>query len=339
MVEFFALYGRRIFQNDTTAVRRRRLLLAVGLLVVIQLSAQPKVIASLKPERIETGDTAVLLILISGLNSQPKDLDFGPWSTVLPPANIIRRSEWKRSGTQWIRSFTLIAFDSATLELPPLRVRLLSGTFLETNPLKLTVFPTRGGREITDMAKIRDIRREPETWLDYWPWLLGALLTLGAMVWWLRKNRQKPKVLIPQTAPAPPPILSSSEQALQKLTQLKQKQLWKNGQTKEHYAELSLILREYLETRFKIAALESTTAEIQQMLQATDFPMVSRNDLKAILEKTDLVKYAQSQPSEAFHEEILVKAQELVAPLQAKKPASPPKKTPPKSNTGKYEPL
>lgn len=339
MAEGSTLFGGGFFQNNTTAGCRMTLLLAVSLFAAIQLSAQPKAIASLKPERIETGDTAVLLLLISGLNSQPKDVDFGPWATVLPPANIIRRSDWKRSGTQWIRSFTLIAFDSATLALPPLRVRLLSGTSLETNPLKLTVFPTRGGREITDMAKIRDIRREPETWLDYWPWLLGALLVMGALVWWLRKNRRKPKVLIPQTAPAPPPILSSSEQALQKLAQLKQKQLWKNGQTKEHYAELSLILREYLETRFKIAALESTTAEIQQMLKATDFPMLSRNDLKAILEKTDLVKYAQSQPSEAAHEEILLKAQELVAPLQAKKPEPPPKKSSPKSNTGKYEPL
>jgi hypothetical protein len=339
MAEGSTLFGGGFFQNNTTVGRRGRLLLLAGLFAAIQLSAQPKAIASLKPERIETGDTVVLLMLISGLNSQPKDVDFGPWSNILPPANIIRRSEWKRSGTQWIRSFTLIAFDSATLELPPLRVRLLSGTSLETNPLKLTVFPTRGGREITDMAKIRDIRREPETWLDYWPWLLGALVALGAMVWWLRKNRQKSQILIPQTAPAPPPMLSSSEQALQKLANLKQKQLWKNGQTKEHYAELSLILREYLETRFKIAALESTTAEIQQMLKATDFPIVSRNDLKAILEKTDLVKYAQSQPSEASHEEILIKARELVTPLLAKKPEPPPQKPPPKSNTGKYEPL
>ncbi|MDO8970217.1 MAG: hypothetical protein Q7U74_05975, partial [Saprospiraceae bacterium] len=101
MAEGSALFGGGFFQNNTTAGRRMRLLLVAGLFAAIQLSAQPKAIASLKPERIETGDTAVLLMLISGLNSQPKDVDFGPWSTVLPPANIIRRSEWKRSGTQW----------------------------------------------------------------------------------------------------------------------------------------------------------------------------------------------------------------------------------------------
>lgn len=319
--------------------RRWALPFFVGLLMVGPLLAQPKAIVSLQPERIETGDTTTLLLFVSGLNTEPKDVDFSAWTSVLPSKNILRRSEWKRSGTQWTRRFTLIAFDSAMMELPPIQVRIASGKPLETNALQLSVFPTRGGRNISDMAKIRDIRREPESWLDYWSWAAGSLLVLALVFWWMRQNRRKPQpVAMPLPISAPP--VSPSEQALQKLTQLQQKQYWKNGQTKEHYAELSLIVREYLETRYGIAALESTTIEIQNMLKKTDFSPESQRDLQDLLLKTDLVKYAQSSPSEATHDAVLVKARELVSPLNVKKtelPKKPP--APPKPPSNKYEPL
>ncbi|MFN0173331.1 MAG: hypothetical protein ACKVU0_01695 [Saprospiraceae bacterium] len=329
-------------QNSTIRWRLWSLPLATLLLSTCYLSAQPKAFASLNPERIETGDTTLLLVIVTGLNAEPKDVDFSPWASVFPASDIIRRSTWRRSGAQWMRRFTLIAFDSATLELPPLYVRLGVGKPLETNELRLNVFPTRGGREVTDMAKIRDIRREPVSWLDYWPWAVGGLLLVLFLYSWLRKSQRKLQPIVLQTAPVSPPV-SASELALNQLSQLQQKQLWKNGQAKEHYAELSLILREYLEARFGIAALESTTAEIQKMLAATDFPTDMCPDLKEILRKTDMVKYAQSVPPEATHEAIIVKARELVAPDQVKKQE--PKKTSPakpvisKPASGKYEPL
>lgn len=292
---------------------RKRSLLGFACLFSSILWAQPTVIASLQPERIETGDTTTLLILVSGLNSAPMEIDFNVWASVFPTANILHRSAWRRSGNQWMRRFTLIAFDSANLELPPLKVRLASGNSLETNKLRLTVFPTPGGREITDMAKIRDIRREPESWLDYWPWGAGILVLLSLSGWWFWKNSRKPIPVLAPSQETPPPV-SASEKALQKLNELQQKQLWKQDQTKEHYAEISLILREYLESLYGIAALESTTSEIQMMLSRTDFPAGSQALLEEVLQKTDLVKYARSEPSEATHLAILKKARGLIDP-------------------------
>lgn len=320
--------------NSRNAPLGRRLLPALFLcfLANAYLSAQPKAFASLQPDRIETGDTTGLLLLVSGLNAAPGEVDFSSWTGVLPVENIIGRTEWRRSGAQWTRRFTLIAFDSASIQLPPLKIRLGSGEPMLTNELNLQVFATRAGREISDMARIRDIRREPESWMDYWPWMAGILILCLCFIWWLRKSRNKPAPVIQAPHPTSLP-LSPADQALQKLAVLKQKQLWKHDQTKEHYAELSLILREYLELQYRIAALESTTAEILQMLSQTSFPTSHVPELKNLLQKTDLVKYAQSQPPQESHEAVLVKARSLIEPPVPVNPA------PLTSRTGKYEPL
>ncbi len=329
----------RIFSVGRKAVG---LLLACSFLLASSLTAQPKAFVSLQPARIETGDTTGLIILVSGLNTEPKEIDFSPWASILPPTNIIAHTDWNRSGALWTRRFTLIAFDSATLVLPPLKVRVAVGNPLETNELTLTVFPTRSGKSITEMAKIRDIRREPESWRDYWAWGAGLLVLLLILGWWLRKNRHKKAPVMVQATPDPIPV-SASEQALQKIAQLQQKKLWKHGLMKDHYAALSLILREFIESRYGIAAMESTTTEIWQLLKATDFPDKLRPELNELLQKSDMVKYAQSQLSDSSHESLLERARAVVAPGSFKReemksvPAN--SKNPSKRNTINYEAL
>jgi hypothetical protein len=299
-------------------------------------SAQPRAMASFQPERIEAGDTTGLLIFVSGTNVAPKDVDFSAWAAMLPAKNILARGNWRRSGTQWTRRFTLIAFDSAALNLPPLKVQISAGNTLETNELKLTVVPTPGGRELSDMAGIREIRKEPVHWTDYWPWAAGALLLIIIGVLWWKKKVKKPQALAAPIPVMDTPPVSPVEQALQQLSQLEQKAYWKSGQVKTHYAELSLILREFMEKSLQIAALESTTAEIQRILPKTSFPAENRAALIELLQKADWVKYAQSQPPEADHAKALEIARRLVAPPVLSRPTPPP---PTRSGGKKYEPL
>jgi len=342
MVNLFLQIGNQLVLDQQHRFCLRLVSLATGLLFTCHLSAQPGAVVSLKPERIETGDTTVLLILVSGLNAEPKEVDFSPWVSAFPVSNIISRSDWRRSGAQWTRRFTLIAFDSATLELPPLQVGVGAGKSLETNALTLHVFPTKAGQDISELADIREIRREPESWMDYWPWAAGVLAVLILLVWWFGKKQEKasPKVVLNEIQPRP---VSATEIALLKLSELQQKKLWEKGQVKEHYAELSLILRAFLESRYGIAALESTTAEIRKLLASTDFSSEARIDLNELLQKADLVKYAQSEPEVAVHEAVLVKAKDLVSPGRIQAPESikaPTKPLPkPKTKSGKYEPL
>ncbi|MCC7466645.1 MAG: hypothetical protein IT261_10260 [Saprospiraceae bacterium] len=302
-----------------------RLLFILGILCPVWLWGQPSAVISLQPERMETGDTTVLLLFLNGTNTEPGEVDFFPWSDQIPAQNIIKRSSWKRSGAQWMRRFTLIAFDSASLKLPPLKVRLSNGTMLETNTVQLLVFPTAGGRELTDMASIRDIRRESSSWIDYWLYGAGGLALLLTLVWWWWKNRRLPRpVEVPRELSVPPPApKSASDEALSRLNTLLHKQYWKHDRVKDHYTEFSLILREYLERQFQIPALESTTLELNTLLAHTEASSAFQTRLEQLFTQADMVKYAQSSPNTATHQDIIEKAIQLISNPQtsAAKPA------------------
>lgn len=86
----------------------------------------------------------------------------------------------------------------------------------------------------------------------------------------------------------------------------------KEEQLLAYYAALSLIIREYLEARYRIPALESTTREIAALLKNTGFPDEQQAALDFLLQQTDLVKYAEMQPPRTFHEQALEKARQLI---------------------------
>ncbi|MDX1912171.1 MAG: hypothetical protein SFV22_11820 [Saprospiraceae bacterium] len=313
---------------------------AVIVWMTANIAAQPKALISLQPERMETGDTASLLVFVTGVNTAPKDPDFSSWATLLPAKNILNRAGWRRSAAQWTRRYTLIAFDSAVLELPPLQVQLATGERLATNSLKLIVYPTRGGREISDMAGIREIKREPVHWTDYWPWAAGSALFLLAFGWWWKRKQPKPTPLVQPIQTDHALSVSPVEIALQQLSQLEQKQYWKYQQVKTHYAELSLILREYIEKSQHVAAMESTTAEIAHFLAQTTYPVENRATLINLLKMADGVKYAQSQPPESEHQNAIATARKLIVPPVMMKSGHPPKtSTKSPSSAKKYEPL
>jgi hypothetical protein len=276
--------------------------------------AQPSAIISFQPQRLETGDTTVLLFFVNGSNAEPGEVDFFAWSDQIPAQNILRRTPWKRSGAQWSKRFTIIAFDSANLKLPPLKVKLPNSTVLETNSLSLMVFPTPGGRDITDMAKIRDISREPGSWVDFWLYAAGGLAFMLTLIWWWWKNRKK-SAPIPVSEPLPTPSsipMSASEEALTRLNALLHKKYWKQDRVKDHYTEFSLIVREYLECQFQIPALESTTIELKNLLAKTEASNAFQTQMEQILHQADMVKYAQSNPSPTSHQDIIEKAIQLI---------------------------
>ena len=157
---------------------------------------------------------------------------------------------------------------------------------------------------------IKDIIREHKTITDYL-WILYGLLALLVVyaVYYLIRKRSKPKI----EEELEEVILPAHMIADRKLGDLRKLKLWESGSIKEFQTQLTFIIREYLENRFSVKALESTTDEIRRDLAKTQLSQEQITELIEILQIADLVKFAKAQPPLDINEVFLNRADEFVS--------------------------
>lgn len=121
------------------------------------------------------------------------------------------------------------------------------------------------------------------------PWLyllaiaLLVLILAAALYWYFRRRR-----------PAPPVAIAPGVMALRQLEEARG--LRRSEQAVAYLAEVSVILRQYIEAQFRIPLTRQTTAEFFARLQADRLATTSllpfRAELRRCLELCDLGKYA-----------------------------------------------
>ena len=211
------------------------------------------------------------------------------------------------------QTLTLTAFDSGWHVIPPIPLSYNDGKdTVYSNPLQLMV-TTVGVDTAGILAPIKDILLEPLSFNeDVLPYLLGVvgigLLTLLGFYFYRRnKNKINVKNLEKEVIQLPPHIV-----AFKKLSTLEDKKLWQKGEIKSYQSELTHIVREYLENRFDIVALETTTEEILTQVKGLEIESGLKMKLKQMLELADLVKFAKVKPSLEQHEVSMTDAKLLV---------------------------
>jgi len=213
------------------------------------------------------------------------------------------------------KTLVLTVFDSGYYELPPLVLHYQDGNgskdSIITGAIGVSVrYPTSALSDTAQIAPIRPVIEEPMQWEDiaiYVYITLGILVIIFAIYAYMRwRNRPQPE------APLPPPPPLPHEIALAKLAILRANSPWLSGDLKTYYSELTYIVREYIENRYNINALESTTEEMTTALRQTDFPQNLNQDLHNVLQTADLVKFARSEPDSDFHINALDQAESFV---------------------------
>lgn len=87
------------------------------------------------------------------------------------------------------------------------------------------------------------------------------------------------------------------QDALQKLDDLEKRDLIRNDELEQLHTELSIILRNYLENRFRLRAREQTTEEfIKEISQTRQFSSEQHDLLNRFMRLADLVKFATFDP-------------------------------------------
>jgi len=162
-----------------------------------------------------------------------------------------------------------------------------------------------------DIADIKPIIIEEKNITDYYHWFILAAGILGiALIWFLITRLKNNDRGIEQKEIAV--IQPAHVIALDRLHDLKEAELWQKGQIKEYQSKLTFAIREYLENRYDIQALESTTDEIAKELRTHNFQSEDEIALKEILQVADLVKFAKATPDISVHERFLGKAIDFV---------------------------
>ena len=165
--------------------------------------------------------------------------------------------------------------------------------------------------EIAEDAKLKDIKEpinEPIGWSDIWPFIFAVLIII-LIIYLLKRYVFKAKEKIITTKPKiiiPPGVI-----ALQELEKLEKDKIWQQGNIKEYHTQLSEIIRRYCEDKFKFIALELTTNEILEELNII-LTNTQINNLKLILQRADLAKFAKSKPINTENIESMVLAKEFV---------------------------
>lgn len=288
------------------------------LLLGVNLQAQVSAKAALDSADIMIGDQ-VKLHLSAEFNEKDtkiKGFDLSPLDSIkhvevvrVQPANTPVAGLWQQD-------LLVTAFDSGAYLLPPLVLRFERNGQMDsalTNDVLLQVrtIPMEG--DSIALQPIKDIIVEPRTWQDFIPGIAIAvgLIIAGLVGYWLWR---RPKREIQVQREAPP--LPAHQIALQKLAALKKAGYWERGELKLYYSELTFILREYLESRFKIQALESTTDEILAAIKSLGFNDEQKEATSQLLQTADLVKFAKAMPPPDSHAGQLDAAVALVEATQ-----------------------
>ena len=194
-------------------------------------------------------------------------------------------------------TYIVQAFDSGEWHLNPVlliepdTIRCDIPLVIKVNPIKVD-----SNGDIKDFAPVLGPERKL---LDYvpdwvtslwWVWvllLIAATLLYAYFKWW-RKGKNPLK----RVKKRKPPY----EEAVERLNLLKSKQLWQNGREKDYYTGLTDILREYIDRRFGINAIEMTSSEIIDALKNNSETQLVNDQLSEILAIADFVKFAGQRP-------------------------------------------
>ncbi len=196
------------------------------------------------------------------------------------------------------QTLNITSFDSGYWAIPPFKFLAGDTNGIFTDPLLLQV-NTIAADTTQAIKDIKEPYEQEYTWID---WIkdntlivcvfTGSLLVLLIFFLIMRYTR---KVVVPMVEVEIPKIPAHII-AYEKLEKLKGENLWQNGKLKLYHSQLTDIVREYIENRFKIQALEQTTDEILFGFRNVSIDEQSKTKLKQVLILADLVKFAKEQP-------------------------------------------
>ena len=231
---------------------------------------------------------------------------------IFSPFEVIEESKldtiFKNPDYFFIKKYKLIHFDSGAYIIPKQKIKINNFDF-ETEPVEVFI----SGVEVDTLKQpmygikpIIDVEKNYDDLFNKFLWIFIAAIIL--IVIFIFRKKLKPKVKEVKK------IVKPFDKALEDLKDLEKMTLNEQREYKIYYTKLTQIVRRYLEEEAKVSALESTSNELliklKQLKKDGTIPVDDYiiDNLKIVLEKADLVKFAKL----SFNNEIAIEDRILV---------------------------
>jgi len=235
------------------------------------------------------------------------------------------------AGQTWQWNGFLAAFETGELEVPALALRATTqdGPIeLSTEPLALSVTSVLEAPDAAadTLADIKPPLSLPPEYRALWIGLAIFVALLGAslLLWWLHR-RYAARLAAAAIPEDPFRRERPHEWVYRELQRLLDRRLAEQGQVDEFYAELSQILKRYLEGRYRVDLLEHTTSEVGRRLEQAGTPQTMVEAATQALDRADRVKFARERPGpEAWRLEVeaLYDIVDKTKPAEVREPAA-----------------
>lgn len=221
-----------------------------------------------------------------------------------------------------IFTITVTPYVTGEVTIEPINYTVINadGTLSKRSagPVAFFVESVREGK--ADANELKDIKDQAEVKIRWREFITLALIVLAALIvgallwrWWVKWQKNRPEIFIP-----PPPPRPAHEIAYEKLEKLKAKYTGQSYGNREFFFLLSEIVREYLENRYQILALERTTPELKREIDQSLIAGSVRTSIFDLLESCDEVKFAKGAPDVAPVGRSIAKAFSIVDETRVK---------------------
>ncbi len=318
------------------------IIIGVSLPVFAVPASSVRVESSIDSAVVVMGDHVHLKVVVTAPEAMTKNLqlvDF-PYMPVghefidFHGIDIVEMDSTMRSAdghTAIAFDYTLQPFDPETYTIPPFAVVPTPGAdTIKSKVLSLKVLPVDVD-SLQTINPMTSIVSAQSRWYDYVPnwlfWLIGIIAVLaGGFYAYTKLRRHQEQIAEEKAKPVPP-----YELAISRLDHLKARRLTESGHEKEYYTELVDILRQYLDGRFGINAMEMTSTQIVRALRNNPDTRMTADQVRSILAIADFVKFAKVRPLpddnvKAYNRALDFVEQTKPAPEPEEQPASETKK-------------
>jgi hypothetical protein len=230
----------------------------------------------------------------------------------------------RAAGPAW--TVRIVPVEAGEIEVPPVTLTAHGPDGrteeIASDPVPVTVAsnlppPSAAGSDEGDAqapepADLKPALEPPRDWRPVVAATVAAAAAAALGFWLLRKLRRRPAAEEAPVRGPKKPLRPAWETALEALDRIAAADYVGNGQIGRQYVEVTGALRQYLEERYGVPALESTTADLDAHLQRMPIRGETSARILSLLREADLVKFAKARPEPADARAVETRAREVV---------------------------